>query len=1120
MVADRYVLVNGEPARSPGQAVIRKAIDSRNGEFVAIKFLSAANDAVLKKIFDREVGTLSALQHPNIVRLHDSGIDDADTPYLVLEWVESSLIDTFRDRPDMSWDEFYGAIFAPLLEAVAHVHLADREHRDIKPGNVLIDAGGRVVLADFGIGKSRASESTTGVTVQQFRSGIYAPPELSDKIHFVRDVYSLAVVAIQAMTQRNIEDYHHLAPALESAAIPESVRELLRECIGDPIARPANARVLASRISDAQRQLNAAAISGSNKLSLVLTNSAKTQLSPSALSSNSAEVKVLDDLKSEVYAELRRDAESLTRDRSIIFLTGMQRRYTLRPDETESFFVVSGVTEPPFEELDNARRSGLRVDELFGFLLRKPLSIAAALPIAQGFRIELDRFYSRESYFAPEEPSEADAMLKTWSETLLVREEVTRKELGVLDYSEAKHSNRESTFTLSSALERDLFGSEWESPRSGSSGSWGVQGSVVRHDASRVIVRWQRDIDPTLFPAKGRVLPFMGHIQSALQRQKDALSSLRSGAVPAKNLRELLVDPSKMPEISLDSLVDVDELDEDKNLALNAALNLEGLMVVQGPPGTGKTRFIAELVRAYLTRNAGHRVLLVSQTHSAVDNALTRLESAGLRGLVRLGKKNDERVSPQNTHLLVEPLMEGWSGKLRARAEAYVEDLAADVGLEPRHLAAAQVINQLKVLIFNRNALERDISDLSDDDEVDAEGRVTVSMMYERLDAVQIEFDALIARAMSMLGSDLTMSLAPDVDELSDVLGALLPDGEHLNGLLEVMDIQAEWLQRIPSDPSLTAAFLSTSNVVAGTCLGFLSIPAIRQMEFDLCIFDEASRATATEAIVPLTRSKNAVLVGDLNQLPPLDEEVLAQHAVIAAHGLDRDAFEETLFKRLSMHLPSSARYSLRSQYRMVKPIGDLISEIFYEGELVSKREDSLVGYENIGAPVLWLSTSRSRERQERAAAGGGFVNGLEAREVLARLKSVDSSVERGVIESGKLSVLVISPYRSQVEELRRHIGSHNFLHLDIDIDSIDAVQGRECDLAILSLTRSNPSGNVGFLGKAYWRRINVALSRARFGLTIIGDSDFFAKTNSSFASVLKYMATANDGCEVRDLNG
>jgi superfamily I DNA and/or RNA helicase len=80
----------------------------------------------------------------------------------------------------------------------------------------------------------------------------------------------------------------------------------------------------------------------------------------------------------------------------------------------------------------------------------------------------------------------------------------------------------------------------------------------------------------------------------------------------------------------------------------------------------------------------------------------------------------------------------------------------------------------------------------------------------------------------------------------------------------------------------------------------------------------------------------------------------------------------------------------------------------------------------------------------------------------------------------------------------------------------VDAVQGRQCDVAMFSVTRSNPNLNVGFLGPEHWRRINVAVSRARFGLTIVGDAEFCRSANGALQQVVRYIEKHPDDCEVQ----
>jgi serine/threonine protein kinase len=158
--------------------MVHQAVDITSGDLVAVKFVQAADDSVTDKIFEREVKTLGAVQHPNVVRLYGSGRDKSGRRYIALEWIERSLGEVIRDLGPFSWSDALEIYGLPLASALASAHLKGVEHRDIKPGNILVRANGGPVLADFGIGKLRGPDPTS-LTVANYRSGVYAPPEFS-----------------------------------------------------------------------------------------------------------------------------------------------------------------------------------------------------------------------------------------------------------------------------------------------------------------------------------------------------------------------------------------------------------------------------------------------------------------------------------------------------------------------------------------------------------------------------------------------------------------------------------------------------------------------------------------------------------------------------------------------------------------------------------------------------------------------------------------------------------------------------------------------------------------------------------------------------------------------------
>src|SRR5262249_25138246 len=142
---------------------------------------------------------------------------------------------------------------------------------------------------------------------------------------------------------------------------------------------------------------------------------------------------------------------------------------------------------------------------------------------------------------------------------------------------------------------------------------------------------------------------------AALRRQRDAVVNVRAGISVRPQLRQLLLDPTRIavPAAHAIETWSGRALDDDKKAAIATAMGSHDFFLLEGPPGTGKTSFITELVQQELARRPDARILLVSQTHVAVDNALVRLAEAGVDDLVRLGKDDDPRIAAEaRKHLL------------------------------------------------------------------------------------------------------------------------------------------------------------------------------------------------------------------------------------------------------------------------------------------------------------------------------------------------------------------------------------------------------------------------------------------------------------------------------------
>ncbi|WP_307458871.1 MULTISPECIES: AAA domain-containing protein [Microbacterium] len=1124
IIAGQYVILPDQKARTGGSGSVYKAVDLKSGGSVAVKFVSGA-DHLVQKLHEREVELLRRAAHPNIVEYVDHGVDDTGTRFVVLKWIEQNLQDVIDVDPPMSWSDFRREVLRPLAQVIKHLHVLQVEHRDLKPSNVLWDASARPVLADFGIAKQERAVDDTSLTVGQAGTPLYAPPELSRGPRYVRDVYSLGVLAIQALTpvEQRAKSLHELLPCLDALQLPDAVDRLLRASISiTPLDRPRNgaefARMLDEAIdAEAPRPRNTTVV-------LRLTRRAQEHLGDPSLTKEAAERLVETDLASVTYASLHLNPETQAYDPTVFVLCGDSMRLKVGLDSGANQLVIISIRLPEYEDLERQRESSLRLDSLFAWTLRPPLNPVAAVRGQRDLLQRLLDFHENADESSTLEEALANQMLGVWRRLLTARETMGVSKLGSQDYRALVDRGRaETRFEMLVPIDEDLIGSEWKIVDERSRTR--ARGVAVQQSDDELTIRWVRRDDREL-PGRGTLTPYLGPTQVALDRQRDAIQRLESGNVALPELLSVLADPSesKTPA-EIDEPRWISEIDESKRHAVRAALGSRDCTVVSGPPGTGKTRMIAELVGQELERRPNSRILLVSQTHVALDNAIQRLEEIGVTGVVRMGR-DDDRVADGSKKLLLDVQLRTWAAGVRSRAEAELATQASAAGLTAQQLRAAV---HLQDWLAARDATEYLLQRLTD---AHVTEDTTASRMelvddpesiQEKVTLAQAREESLLRAAREDLGDGLEIDQSASAEDVRAAIDLILGQSPEASRLVELMKLQSEWLQRVASDDRLASVYLANSRVVAGTCLGFIAHRAARDLTYDLCIVDEASKATSTEVLVPLVRARKFMLVGDTNQLPPLDEDLLREPGILRDSDLTPEMVRETLFDRLVRHLPESNHVTLRRQYRMVPAIGNLISSCFYEGALESEPKELPNGAHLLGKPVTWITTSSSPERFEtRDVRGpGSFVNHFEAQLVMERLTLLEDAVKRGVLvpsRRGNYRLLVVAPYRSQIDELERRISRMRgrFVHLDIEVESVDAVQGRECDFAIFSVTRSNTDGRLGFLGESYWRRINVALSRARYGLTVVGDAQFCEMSPGGLKKVVEYVRANPDDCEMR----
>ena len=309
-----------------------------------------------------------------------------------------------------------------------------------------------------------------------------------------------------------------------------------------------------------------------------------------------------------------------------------------------------------------------------------------------------------------------------------------------------------------------------------------------------------------------------------------------------------------------------------------------------------------------------------------------------------------------------------------------------------------------------------------------------------------------------------------------------------------------------------------SARVVAATCSmsGKRSVPTAEN-SFAWAIVDEAGRATVPEVLIPIVQSERTILVGDERQLPPmLDATLRESEPPSSDEGLDRSLFQSMVEQMDEVE----GLATLRTQYRMHPAIGHLISTVFYDGALengVSAKERALVA-DWMPAVVTWLSTSSLPNRAE-TRRGESYENAAEVDIVARVLGNLETRMESR--RQAMVVVGVIAGYSAQVARLATRVDPDNqelWRRLRIEIATVDAFQGRECDVVIYSTVRSNKERRIGFLRD--YRRVNVALSRARQQLVIVGDDHMMESASvmgsaNPFTAVLGHIRSGQDECAV-----
>jgi predicted DNA helicase len=512
--------------------------------------------------------------------------------------------------------------------------------------------------------------------------------------------------------------------------------------------------------------------------------------------------------------------------------------------------------------------------------------------------------------------------------------------------------------------------------------------------------------------------------------------------------------------------------------AVKKAVGNQNIFLIQGPPGTGKTTVIAEIIQQLIEK--GEKVLVSGQNHVAVDNVLEKLSQFPNLNLLRVG--NPDRIDKQLLKYCIDNLLEDY----KVDFKNFISNQLLIVGEYLR----------CKSIGLEKNELKKSLNQFVN----------SLVVNYGVLKEVYKERHFILLHGITEL-------TAKELKETTELLRKWIEDS---NNEYEIL---------------LKPLIYNSIDVVFATCIGIKSDELFKEknFKFDTVIIDEAGKANIAESLVAIELGQKVILVGDQKQLPPYMDSSLIDKADRLSfpnsiygsefiedeilHALKSSFFEFIVNRINADQFPKDNMEMLNFQHRMHPNIGEFVSSSFYDGKVKMGNRTHLNRIEMpspFNKEVVFFDTSNSKNPFEQND-GFSAKNNTEAETISEII--LPKLFENEISPS---NIAIIAPYKSQVANIKNYINrSESCKFKNIDVSTLDSFQGKEYDIIVFSFTRSSDHYNapfengkrkyakVGFLDDA--RRLNVAFSRAKKKLILIGNSKTLTDYRSHFDKVFNY---------------
>ncbi len=1086
-------------------------VQNLNGNIFAAKVIQKES-ANLYGIYDQEVKLLKQFQHENIVKIADHGEDTENNVFFIItEFIDGQTIDKLFQNGIYNENDFvtFLEIALQILSALSYVHKADHLHRDIKPSNIMVDLEGKPYLLDFGITQILDTITTTAF----FATHVYAAPEQlkGDKLSEKTDIYQLGITFLQLFTDNDafekfknksvsaLDLIEEIKLSRELSDLESHFKSVIQQMTdNNPENRFENCKALEIGLRQLQRRLG---VKDTFQISITQNTAERIKEQIPEIDDDFEVKQFLDKALNDDSIYVKFESDNSGRDQ-FIFVTS---KITLKTNVSEdhSYFFAFAFSSTPYESV---MKEGMLLNDKFHISIKHP-ERGSRFSNTEELKAKLISEEKKRKKKCDDAKTERHFLKKS---EVLLKEEINQLEKFKFsveyDYHTINRAQNQITFYMGSAnqqiTEREILPEKFDdfvntlkqSPFLASDSIAtnatlenivSVLNQVIQNE--RFYLSQQKAIDNAI-----KDKDFLSRLEKYSEKSTEEIGKLNYKIlfkVFPQYLKETKLNISLPKKSRLDcgiydnqkaesSLISGEISNIDK---INFRISVKFARLKKADEAKIPTQgFLKEdfTVKDIILNRQNNALKALKNGNSIIGNLLSKISKVKLL--------EPKQAFPEMTDWFNAELDDNQQDAVRKILALHYGEFLAIQG--PPGTGKTTVITESILQILKQEPRARIL--------ITSQSNQAVDNVLERI----VKFpDMRLARFVRGKANEARISdIALKYTYESVINLELKKIGETIEQTKAHFDnsplgeLQQEWKKRIQGgDESLEETIIKNINVIFGTLVGIASWKSFKNIQFDYVIVDEAGRATLPELAITLNRATKFVLIGDHKQLPPVFEDEIVNEVEIKGYTkaeIRTTVFEE-LYEKLKEDRPEYSHF-LNRNYRMHSSIANLISQMFYEGKIITENAEldkqKAHRLSSLKHHVYWYSTQKIEERQEKSA-GTSWNNRKNAKEVKRLLSKINQEYQPLEIRK---TVGIISPYRSQSDLLNKIIKakSEEWTHLEIEIATVDAFQGSDKDIVVFDTVRSNPSNRLGHITDV--KRLNVALSRAKELLLIVGDAD------------------------------